>query len=139
MGIGIDVPRLVSGLKHNKCVSVIGEVDDISAHIDAADFLILPSDKPEPFGLVLLEAFARGRAVIASDAGGVLDVVTNGTDGWLFPIGNASDLATVLKSLDSAMAEEMGRNARLSYEEKFSIGAYRRRFRQLWDTIRTES
>ncbi|WP_197515733.1 glycosyltransferase family 4 protein [Arthrobacter sp. U41] len=138
MGTGIDVPGLVSGLRHREHISVVGEVDDIASYIDAADFLILPSDKPEPFGLVLLEAFARGRAVIASEAGGVLDVVTRGTDGWLFPVGSASGLASVLNSLDRGMAQEMGRNARRSYEENFSIEAYRGRFRQLWHKMKIE-
>jgi glycosyltransferase involved in cell wall biosynthesis len=138
MGIGVDVPELVSTIKHRACVSVVGEVEDIVPYIDAADFLILPSDKPEPFGLVLLEAFARGRAVIASDAGGVLDVVTDGTDGWLYPIGSASGLAAVLKSLDRKVAQEMGRSARLTYDERFSIGAYRGRFQQLWESLITD-
>ena len=138
MGHGVDVRELVSGLKHRECISVVGEVEDIACYIDGADFLILPSDKPEPFGLVLLEAFARGRAVIASDAGGVLDVVTSGSDGWLFPVGSASGLASVLDSLDREMAQEMGRNARRSYEDNFSITAYRGRFRQLWHIIMAE-
>lgn len=139
MGIGVDVPELVSRLKHRDCISVVGEVEEIIPHLDEADFLVLPSDKPEPFGLVLLEAFARGRAVIASDAGGVLDVVTNGTDGWLYPIGSASGLASVLKSLDANMAQEMGSNARLTYENRFSIDAYRRRFQELWAAVGPDS
>jgi glycosyltransferase involved in cell wall biosynthesis len=138
MGIGVDVPELVSGLKHRNCVSVVGEVQEIIPHIDAADFLILPSEKPEPFGLVLLEAFARGRAVVASDAGGVLDVVTDGTDGRLYPIGNASDLGEVLRSVDRKMAQKMGINARLTYEERFSIGAYRERFQDLWRALQMD-
>lgn len=138
MGIGVDVPELVSNVKHRDCVSVVGEVEEIIPHIDAADFLILPSDKPEPFGLVLLEAFARGRAVVASDAGGVLDVVTDGTDGCLYPIGSVAGLAEILRSLDRKMAQEMGISARFTYEERFSIGAYRVRFQQLWRSLHTD-
>jgi glycosyltransferase involved in cell wall biosynthesis len=118
---------------------VVGEVDDIVPYIDSSDFLILPSDKPEPFGLVLLEAFARGRAVIASEAGGVVDVVTNGKDGWLYPLASAPALAAVLNSLDRTMAQQMGRNARLTYEARFSIGAYRGRFLQLWESTSEDS
>lgn len=139
IGVSVDVPDIVSRLRHRGCISVVGEVDDIVPYIDSADFLILPSDKPEPFGLVLLEAFARGRAVIASEAGGVVDVVTNGKDGWLYPLASAPGLAAVLNSLDRTMAQQMGRNARLTYEARFSIGAYRRRFLQLWDSTSEDS
>ncbi|WP_284983039.1 glycosyltransferase family 4 protein [Arthrobacter sp. efr-133-TYG-118] len=138
MGTGVDVPGLIAQVRHGAFVSVVGEVDDITPHIDAADFLILPSEKPEPFGLVLLEAFARGRAVVASDAGGVLDVVTDGFDGRLYPIGRATDLAATLISLDRSMAAQMGKNARISYEQKFSIEAYRTHFRELWTQMTNE-
>lgn len=139
MGAGVDVRELVSQLKHREAVSIVGEVEDISSYIDAADFLVLPSDKPEPFGLVLVESFARGRAVIASDAGGVLDIVTNGHDGLLYPIGDASGLATLLSSVDKDAARRMGTNARQTYEERFSINAYRSRFQELWTVSTNDS
>lgn len=68
VGTGVDVQSLASRVRHSNRITIVGEVDDISPHIDAADFLILPSEQPEPFGLVLLEAFARGRAVVATAA-----------------------------------------------------------------------
>lgn len=139
LGEAVDVPRLVSQLKHEKSISIVGEVDDITPYIDSADFLVLPSEKPEPFGLVLLEAFARGKAVIASRAGGVLDIVTHEHDGLLYPLGDSKCLASVLSSVHREDAQRMGVNARQTYEHKFSIEGYRRNFRELWNETRTKS
>lgn len=135
IGEGVDVPALVANLRHPESVFVLGEVTDIEAHLDAADFLILPSDNPEPFGLVVLEAFARGRSVIASRAGGVVDVVTEGFDGRLYEIGNVEELRSILQSVDRQRAIQMGSNARHTFEEKFSIIAYRKRFATFWEMI----
>ncbi|MCZ9882309.1 glycosyltransferase family 4 protein [Arthrobacter sp. B2a2-09] len=135
MGTGVDVPALVASVKHSDRISVVGEVSDIAPYLDSADFLILPSDQPEPFGLVLLEAFARGRAVVASDAGGAKDVVTDGRDGKLFQMGSSEELAACLFSLSRQDAEQMGANARVTYEEKFSIASYGERFREIWCSV----
>jgi glycosyltransferase involved in cell wall biosynthesis len=58
-----------------------------------ARFLILPSEWYEPFGRVAIEAFARGTPVIASDLGGMADLVDDGRTGRLFRPGDAGDLA----------------------------------------------
>ncbi|MGO4651544.1 glycosyltransferase family 4 protein [Arthrobacter sp. 2RAF22] len=139
MGTGVDVPALVASVKHSDRISIVGEVPDIVPYLDSADFLILPSDRPEPFGLVVLEAFARGRAVVASNAGGAKDVVTNGHDGILFQMGNAEELASKLRSLSRRDAERMGANARVTYEESFSIARYGERFREIWRSVSNHS
>lgn len=139
LGAGVDVPAMVTKLRHPSSVSLIGEVSDIEHYIDEADFLLLPSDSPEPFGLVLLESFARGRAVIASRGGGVTDIVDEGVDGMLYEIGNPMDLRSVLQSVDRLQAAELGANARRNYERAFSIEAYRVRFRELWIQIREDN
>lgn len=135
VGEAVDVSALAERVRHGSRITVIGEVEDITPHIDAADFLILPSEKPEPFGLVLLEAFARGRGVIATEAGGVLDVVRDGVDGRLYPIGQSAELVSTLKSLNRTAAIEMGRKARATYEARFSIEAFRSRFQILWSQL----
>lgn len=136
-GSGVDVRQLIGGLRNPTSVKVVGEVVDIEPYIDDADFLVLPSDKPEPFGLVLLEAFARGRAVIASRGGGVVDIVEGEYNGLLYEIGSVEELSSVIRSVDRRQAMELGMNARRTYETEYSIAAYRLRFLSLW--LGTES
>jgi glycosyltransferase involved in cell wall biosynthesis len=71
--------------------------DDIWSVYAAADVLVHASKQPEPFGLVLVEAMALGRPVIATRAGGVLDIITDGETGRLVAPGNVADLAAAMQ------------------------------------------
>lgn len=123
-GDSVDVHALVAGLEKPDSVTVVGEVADPSPFIEAADVVVLPSDQPEPFGLVAIEAFARSRPVIASAAGGPLETVTPGSDGWLFPPGDSESLAKVLAGLTRPDVEAAGRHARRTYETRYTIGRF---------------
>ena len=74
---------------------------------------MLPS-WPEGLGRVVIEAFARGRAVVATDAGGIPDLVTHGVEGLLVPPGDVAALAAALDRvlLDRGLAERLGEAAR---------------------------
>jgi glycosyltransferase involved in cell wall biosynthesis len=69
-----------------------------------------PSIWPEPFGLVALEAAAAGRPVIASNIGGLIDIVVDGVTGILVPPGNREAMAAALLRLidDAGLRERMG-------------------------------
>jgi glycosyltransferase involved in cell wall biosynthesis len=70
-------------------------------HMDAAQVLVVPSRR-EGLGLVALEAIARGRPVIASRAGGLLEAVEDGVDGVLVPPEDVLALVAALHALPSA-------------------------------------
>jgi glycosyltransferase involved in cell wall biosynthesis len=123
-GEAVDVMSIVAGLKRPETVTIVGEVPDIGPHLDAADVVIMPSDDPEPFGLVAIEAFARGRPVIGSAAGGLADVITDGRDGWTFPPRDASALAEVFARLHRPQVEEAGAAARATYVAKFTADRF---------------
>lgn len=129
-GDAVDVRALVDGMSRPASVDVVGEVDDFGAYLEGADVVLVPSDQPEPFGLVAIEAFARGRPVIASAAGGLLDIVTDGADGWLFPPGDAAALVAVLRRLDRAEVTRAGQAARGRYLASFSREQFARHWRQ---------
>jgi glycosyltransferase involved in cell wall biosynthesis len=107
---------------------VEGEVTDIASYIDAADVVLMPSDKAEGFGLVAVEAFARARPVIGSAAGGLLGILDPGVNGWLFPAGDSEALSKVLRGLTRDDATRAGEHARNTYEERFTA----QRFAQNW-------
>lgn len=129
-GEWVDVPGLVSRLARPDSVTVVGEVTDPSPHISEADVMLIPSDDPEPFGLVAIEAFARARPVVASAAGGLLDIVAEAGDGWLFPPRDVEALAVILARLDRPAVEAAGQRARLTYEERFTTEVFRKRWLQ---------
>lgn len=89
----------------------------VSAEIDAARALVLPS-WPEGLGRVVLEAFARGRTVVATNAGGIRDIVTDGRDGILIPIADTDALVQALRRVleDRELAVRLGAEARKTYE-----------------------
>ncbi|MDH4345322.1 MAG: glycosyltransferase, partial [Thermoleophilia bacterium] len=66
--------------------------------IERAAVVAVPS-LGEGFGMVALEAMERGRAVVASDVGGLPEIVADGTTGVLVPAGDAAALAAALVDL----------------------------------------
>lgn len=123
-GVSTDVRALAAQVDHPETIEIVGEVDDISPYLERADVMIVPSEQPEPFGLVAIEAFARSRPVIASAAGGLLDIVTAEHDGWLFPPGDAATLADLLKRIDRTEVARTGAAARSTFEARFTSERY---------------
>lgn len=112
IGESVDVPALRDALARPDSVRIVGEVASIGPYLGAADVVVVPSDRPEPFGLVAIEAFACGRPVLASAAGGLLDIVSDGKDGWLFPPQDAAALARAIEKRtrdEVVVAGELGR------------------------------
>ena len=133
-GVKVDVASLVSDLPDPSSVEIVGEVPDIAPYIAAADALVLPSDDPEPFGLVLLEAFRQGCPVVASRAGGPVDIVTEGHDGWLFTPGDAAALAELLNRLTVDDLAVAGVHARQTFLARYTPDVFRHRIGDLIET-----
>ena len=73
--------------------------EDVWSVYAASDMVVHASTKPEPFGLVLLEAMAAGRPVIATRSGGVVDIVVDQETGLLVEPGNSDELAQAMTRL----------------------------------------
>lgn len=130
-GSAVNVAAMVGELGDDDgSVSIPGEVKDPSSYINDADVVLMPSDRPEPFGLVAIEAFARGRPVIASAGGGLVDIVEPGVDGWLFPPGDAPAMAAVFRQLTRPSVELAGERARVTYENRYTTEQFAQRWRQ---------
>ena len=95
-----------------------------------ARLLILPSEWYEPFGRVAIEAFARATPVIASDLGGMADLVEDGRTGRLFRPGDAGDLAAKVEWTLRHPGElaRMRRAARKTFEARYTAA---QNYRQL--------
>lgn len=96
-----------------------------------ADVLVLPSvDSSEAFGIVLIEAFASGRPVIASNLPGVRSVVENSVDGYLVIPKNVNDLASKIYAIvsDSQRAQLMGQAGLEKVKQTYSFEAIKKKF-----------
>ncbi|WP_248925463.1 N-acetyl-alpha-D-glucosaminyl L-malate synthase BshA [Paenibacillus hamazuiensis] len=79
-------------------VTFCGKQDDVAQLLSLADVMLLPSEK-ESFGLVALEAMACGVPTIASNAGGIPELITHGETGFLADIGDTEKMAAYVKLL----------------------------------------
>jgi glycosyltransferase involved in cell wall biosynthesis len=95
--------------------------DALPAVYNCADVFVLPSIQ-EGQGIVLLEAQASGKPVVAFDIGGVNEAVHNGETGILVKLGSTSGLADALQKLlgDRVLREKMGINGRRFVTENFT-------------------
>ena len=105
----------------------------------ACDIFILPSIWQEPFGLVLCEAMAAGKPVIASDVGGIPEIVIDGRTGNLIPPGDESSLIEAISALlsDAILRQRMGKAAR-ERAKQFSWEDTVRELDKVYDTVLQE-
>lgn len=89
----------INELKINSKIRFLGPVSDLKEKINLIDnysIFVLPSQR-EGMPQALVEAMARERIVIASDTEGAKDIISNGKNGYLFKMGDAEELAKVIK------------------------------------------
>lgn len=113
---------LANELDVQESVVFMGNRKDIPEIMNSFDVFVLPS-LSEGLGVVVLEAFAVGKPVVASNVEGIPEMVINGENGFLVPIKDFDALAkriiTLLK--DPLLASRMGKKGRHLVEENFDI------------------
>jgi len=116
-----DLRRHAARLGLGDRVGFTGFVNRPEGALRALDIVVHASTAPEPFGLVIAEAMACGRAVIASDAGGAREIFTAGVDALGHTPGNADSLAARIAELarDRDARIRLGRAARQTAERRF--------------------
>jgi len=120
---------LLKTLKRNNAgfanIEFLGRVasDQIADYIKGARFVIFPSECYENMPLVIIESFACGVPVLASNIGAAKEMVDDRINGLLFEAGNKTDLRDKIRYLfnNKQLLVNMGRNARLKCEDKYSL------------------
>ena len=107
---------------HN--VEFTGQLDraQLESAIASSSFTVFPSRAYETFGKSILESYAYGRAVVASDLGSRRELVRHGETGLLFPVGDMQQLASAVSTLAThpEVARRMGDTARRLVQDRFS-------------------
>jgi glycosyltransferase involved in cell wall biosynthesis len=93
---GQELAKAIAGAELTDQVKIVGHCSDMPAAYLLADVAILPTIVPESFGRAAVEPQAMGRPVIASNHGGTVETVADGTSGWLVPPGDAEAWAATM-------------------------------------------
>jgi glycosyltransferase involved in cell wall biosynthesis len=114
MGDGPDRNELKAYASGLPCVRFLGQIDDIAEHISALDVFAFPS-RHEGLGSVLIDVMAAGVPIIATDVGGIPDLVDHGRSGWVIPAGDSEALASGLSLLikNRSLAKDLANEARI--------------------------
>jgi len=139
VGDGPELARaeaFAEGLGVRDRVHVLGQRGEIERVLPCADLFLLPSES-ESFGLAALEAMACGVPPLASDVGGLPEVVEDGRSGLLCPVGAVEVMAARAIALltDSGAHRAMSEAARARAVDRFDrslwIGEYESAYREL--------
>ncbi len=117
-----ELKDAIGRLKLESSVGLTGFVKDSAAALRSLDIVVHASTAPEPFGLVIAEAMACGRAAIVSDSGGVAELIEDGADALSYRSGDVSALSRQIERLieDTPLRLRLGDAARTAAREKFA-------------------
>ncbi|MEM1989653.1 MAG: glycosyltransferase [Candidatus Bathyarchaeia archaeon] len=96
---------------------------DIPDILKAVDIVVVPSTQPDPFPMVVLEAMAACKPVVATAHGGPVEMIVDGYTGFLVPLDSPQIMAERLLQLakNPQLRESMGKHGRKRVEDLFSI------------------
>ena len=131
-----SVEKCIAQWGLNEKVILLGKQESVVELLSIGDLFLLPSEK-ESFGLGALEAMSCNVPVVASNVGGIPEVVEDGVSGYLAPFGDVESMAAkaieVLTHPD--LHSKMAGNARKVAMEKFHVDSIIPQYEQLYRKI----
>ena len=118
-----EIRNLTEALGITKNICFLGHRTDIVDIMNAMDIVIHASIAPEPFGRVLIEAMALGKPLVASKAGGPMEIVQDHVTGLLVPPGDVEAMVKAVSILleSKTLAAKMGAAGRRRVEQQFAL------------------
>jgi glycosyltransferase involved in cell wall biosynthesis len=118
-----QVQELARRLLPADAIEFTGFREDVLDLISNMDLVVHASTRGEPFGQVILEGMAAGKAVVATNGGGVPEFVNDGETGILVPMGDAPAMAAAISRYlsDSTLRHRAGAMARRRVVEHFTL------------------
>ncbi|MCW5313388.1 glycosyltransferase [Nostoc sp. KVJ3] len=123
----------VADLELQNRVKFLGFRSDIPQLMAACDLVAHTSTSPEPFGRVIVEAMLCGKPVVAAKAGGVMELVEHGLNGFLVTPGEPEELAQVIITClqETEITATIANNARTTANGRFDVAIINQQIAQL--------
>jgi L-malate glycosyltransferase len=139
VGDGPERPRArqrAAALGVEDRVVFLGKHDSVDELLSCADLFLLTSDA-ESFGLAALEAMASGAPVVGSDAGGIVEVVPDGSAGFLHPVGDVDAMAASALRLvrEDDMRADFQKVGRELAKTRFSVETVVPQYEALYERV----
>lgn len=120
-------------LRVNEFIHVLGFRDDIPELLHQIDVLAVPSQEYESFGLVIVEAMAQRIPVVATNVGGIPEVVENGTTGYVCDRSDANEFAAKIIYLlrDGSKRRQLGNEGYVRFKKLFTADEMAKKYYHL--------
>lgn len=126
------INKLFEQINHYKLqnmIEILPFTQTPEIHYNWADVVVIPSILPEPFGLVAIEAMSLGKLVIASNHGGLKEIIDDNVNGILFEPRNEKDLAEKISEIinNPNKIKELGENSLKKFQSQFNEEIYKKK------------
>ena len=132
-----DLEERIASFKLNDKVLIIPFQNEIHKIWQAIDIAVVPSTEPEPFGMVAIEAMLAHKPIVASNHGGLTEIIENNATGFLVTPNSVQDLVIALEKLiqNEVLRKEMGEKGYLRVTTAFSVEQYVDSFEKFFEKI----
>jgi glycosyltransferase involved in cell wall biosynthesis len=129
--------RFVADEGLHERVFFTGHIGDIHNLVAAVDIVVHSSTEPEPFGLVVTEAMALGKPVVAASFGATAEIVDDGATGLLADPNDEVALSGAILKLveDPQLRQRLGEEALLKAEREYSLRRYQSALENIYDEV----
>jgi glycosyltransferase involved in cell wall biosynthesis len=133
----LEVRQLAKDLKIADKVEFTGFRADVKAMIGRQDLLVHASITGEPFGQVVMEGMAQGKPIVATNGGGMPEVIDHGVTGLLVPMGDDAAMADAIETFlaDPATARQFGRKGWERVRDRFTSHIVAQNVQDVYDKL----
>ncbi|MEL6458146.1 MAG: glycosyltransferase family 4 protein [Cyanobacteria bacterium J06621_15] len=131
----------IDALQLQNRVKFLGFRNDIPLLMSACNLVAHTSTSPEPFGRVIVEAMLSGTPVVAAAAGGAVELVESGTNGFLATPGNPQELTEIIETClsDKQKTDNIAQTARNIASQRFHVVNINQQIAQLLKQLSVNS
>ncbi|MBD2625378.1 glycosyltransferase family 4 protein [Trichormus variabilis] len=132
-----DLHQKVAALGLENRVKFLGFRSDIPQLMAMCDLVAHTSIAPEPFGRVIVEGMLCGKPVIAAKAGGAMELVEDGINGFLVTPGETQELAQVINNCvqEPEKTVNIANHARITASERFDVNIINQQIQKLLQSL----